>query len=87
MAATIKVEVIVATVTASLVSLVEEGPTLNESIDAATELQPATEESGDDQSTTITLVTPMKDYVCPAPSKFLRPVQEASTYASAEVVC
>ena len=45
------------------------------------------EESGDDPSNTITLVTPSKNYICPAPSKFPTPVQETSTYASAELVC
>ena len=44
------------------------------------------EESGDDPSNTITLVTPSKNYICPAPSRFLTPVQETSMYASAELV-
>ena len=45
------------------------------------------EESGDDLSNTITLVTPRKDYIYPAPSKFLTPVQETSSSASTELVC
>ena len=45
------------------------------------------EDSGDDQSNIITLVTPRKDYVYPAPSKFSIPVQETSLSASAELVC
>ena len=45
------------------------------------------EDSGDDQSNTITLVTPRKDYVCSTPSHFLIPVQETSLSASAELVC
>ena len=49
--------------------------------------QAVMEESGDDLSSTITLVTPRKDYVCPAQSNFLTPVQETSMYASAELVC
>ena len=43
-------------------------------------------ESGDDLSNTITLVTPRKDYVYPAQSHFLIPMQETSLSASAELV-
>ena len=45
------------------------------------------EDSGDDSSNTITLVTPRKGYVCSAPSKFLTPVQETSPPVSEELVC
>ena len=45
------------------------------------------EDSGDDLSTTITLVAPRKDFICPAPSKVSTPVQETSLLASAELAC
>ena len=43
------------------------------------------EESGDDLSNTITLVTSRRDYVCTAPRYFLIPIQETSLSASAEL--
>ena len=43
------------------------------------------EESGDDLSNTITMVTPKEDYVYPAQSHFLTPMQETSLSASAEL--
>ena len=47
----------------------------------------AVEESGEDQSGTVTVVTPRKDHVYHLPSKFIRPVQEINMAASAELVC
>ena len=47
----------------------------------------AVEESGEDQSSTVTVVTPRNEYVYHLPSKFIRPIQEANIVASAELVC
>ena len=71
---------------------VRDGAAPNKNVHAATELQATVmEESGDDQSNTITLVTPRRDYVYPSTvatdsSKFARPVQETSLHTSAELV-
>ena len=47
----------------------------------------AVHESGEDQSDTVTMVTPRSMYVYYLPSKFKIAVQETNMSASAELVC
>ena len=50
-------------------------------------LTEAIQESGEDHSGTVTVVTPRNIYVYHRPSKFITAVQEVNFYASAEIVC
>ena len=50
-------------------------------------LTEAVQESGEDRSGTVTVVTPRSIYVYHLPSKFATAVQEVNMGASAELVC
>ena len=50
-------------------------------------LSTAVQESGEDGSDTVTVVTPRRLHVYHRPSKFPAAVQEVNAHASAELVC
>lgn len=50
-------------------------------------LTEAVQESGEDHSGTVTVVTPRKMHIYHRPSKFTTAVQEVNFYASSELVC
>ena len=54
---------------------------------SAVKLTNTVEESGEDCSGTVTVVTPRRIRVYQLPSKFPTAVQEVNFYASAELVC
>ena len=54
---------------------------------SAGKLTNAVEESGEDHSGTVTVVTPKRIHVYQLPNKFPTAVQEMDFYASAELVC
>ena len=58
-----------------------------EQLPAAELLTEAMEESGEDCSDTVTLVTPRNVFIYNIPSKFMSAVDETNMGATAEIVC